>query len=68
MRYIYYIVEQTSPYRFSSYKALATTATNAGVDLVTWEVENSAHIEHMFNDPEGYEARLIAFFDKHLNN
>ena len=38
---------------FSSYQTLATVATHAGVDLVTWEVDGSGHIERLVQGRRG---------------
>ncbi len=52
---------------YTSFETLIEVATGANIDLTTWEVTESKHVLHMFNDPSGYEERLITFFTEHLN-
>ena len=40
----------------------------AGTDITPWIVPGSSHIQAIFDHPDEYESRLIAFFRANLNS
>lgn len=63
-----YITHGTADTRLSVQYAydLAAAANANGNPVEPWIVEGMDHVQAMFNFPEDYETRLIAFFTEHL--